>query len=152
LGLHRTSPHSREIYLDDTTQPRLEQSPLIKRIQIRVSSDGTVMTIHVHEHCLKMATREDGTPWWTEFPQPTSDADKIEPAQVFEMLEKQLVDKPREFLLVDARRTDCTGGTVTSSINLPAHSFYPTRKSLYELCTQAGIKRVIFYCGTSLFP
>lgn len=105
------------------------------------------MTIHVHEHCLKMATREDGTPWWTAFPQPSSNADKVEPAQVLEMLEKQSDDKPREFLLVDARRTDCTGGTVATSINLPAHSFFPTRKSLYELCKQAGIKRVIFYCG-----
>ncbi|KAM7202185.1 Rhodanese-like domain containing protein [Rhypophila sp. PSN 637] len=107
------------------------------------------MTIHVHEHCLKMATRDDGTPWWTAFPQPKSDADKIEPAQVLELLERQQDEKPREFLLIDTRRTDCAGGTVTSSLNMPAHSFYPTRKSLYKLCKQAGITRIIFYCGSS---
>ncbi|KAK3335220.1 hypothetical protein B0T19DRAFT_436101 [Cercophora scortea] len=109
------------------------------------------MTIHVHEHCLKMATRDDGTPWFAAFPEPKSAPDKIEPAQVMDLLEKRDRDRagPRDFLLVDARRSDCTGGTVASSLNLPAHSFYPTRSSLYHLCTQAGIKRVIFYCGSS---
>jgi hypothetical protein len=34
-------------------------------------------------------------------------------------------------------------------MNLPAHSFYPTRIILYDLCKQAGIKTVIFYCGES---
>ena len=33
------------------------------------------------------------------------------------------------------------------AMNLPAHSFYPSRKILYQLCRQAGIKKVIFYCG-----
>lgn len=103
------------------------------------------MTIHVHDHCLKMARREDGTPWWTEFPEPKSTPNTIDRAVVLSLLEQQ--DGPRDFLLVDARRTDCTGGTVSSSINLPAHSFYPTRKTLYDLCTRAGIKKVIFYCG-----
>ncbi|KAM7205764.1 hypothetical protein V8F20_002997 [Naviculisporaceae sp. PSN 640] len=109
------------------------------------------MTIHVHEHCLKMATRDDGTPWWTTFPEPKSSPDRIPPSEVYELLEKtqKTHGSPREFLLVDARRTDCKGGSVTSSLNLPAHSFYPTRKSLYDLCKQAGIKRIIFYCGSS---
>ncbi|KAK4220303.1 Rhodanese-like domain-containing protein [Rhypophila decipiens] len=98
-----------------------------------------------------MATRDDGTPWWTAFPEPKSDVNTIEPAQVLELLESQHNGKPKpcEFLLIDTRRTDCTGGTVTSSLNMPAHSFYPTRKSLYDLCKQAGIKRIIFYCGSS---
>lgn len=112
------------------------------------------MTIHVHEHCLRMARREDGTPWWAAFPEPTSTPVHIEPQTVLELLEQQEhVDhqpQPQKFLLVDCRRTDCTGGTVSSSINLPAHSFYPTRKSLYALCKQAGIQKVIFYCGTFL--
>ncbi|KAK3342042.1 hypothetical protein B0T25DRAFT_511560 [Lasiosphaeria hispida] len=110
------------------------------------------MTVHVHEHCLKMATRDDGTPWWTAFPEPESTADKISAEAVLSLLTEQArlgADGPRDFLLVDARRTDCTGGTVSSSINLPAHSFYPTRQILYDLCKQAGIKKVIFYCGQS---
>ena len=104
------------------------------------------MTIHVHEHCLKMATRNDGTPWWTAFPEPQSQPDQIPADQVLALLEAEGA-QPREYLLVDVRRTDCNGGTVTSSINLPAHSFYPTRKTLYDLCTRAGIRKVIFYCG-----
>ncbi|KAK3937511.1 Rhodanese-like domain-containing protein [Diplogelasinospora grovesii] len=107
------------------------------------------MTIHVHEHCLKMATQEDGTPWFTAFPEPTSVCDRIDRTEVLELLEGQSANKLRDLLLVDARRTDCVGGTITSSINLPAHSFYPTRKMVYDLCKQAGIKRIIFYCGSS---
>ena len=104
---------------------------------------------HAHEHCLKMARREDGTPWWADFPEPKSAAAQVEPAHVLQLLEKQesLADHPRDFLIVDARRSDCTGGTVRGAMNLPAHSFYPTRKALYNLCRQAGITKVIFYCG-----
>jgi arsenical-resistance protein 2 len=97
-----------------------------------------------------MARREDGTPWWSEFPEPRSIASKIGPEDVLRLLQDQECaegDEPRDFLLVDARRTDFTGGAVRGAINLPAHSFYPSRKILYELCTQAGIKKVIFYCG-----
>ncbi|KAK3397528.1 hypothetical protein B0T20DRAFT_222521 [Sordaria brevicollis] len=123
------------------------------------------MGIHVHEHCLRMARREDGTPWWAAFPEPNSTPAHIDPQAVLELLEGEVQEEEGEekeekeqssssskrlkFLLVDCRRTDCTGGTVSSSINLPAHSFYPTRKSLYALCKQAGIQRIIFYCGSS---
>ncbi len=109
---------------------------------------------HAHEHCLKMARREDGTPWWTDFPEPKSVAAQVEPADVFRLLQDHdaQAGRPRDFLLVDARRSDCTGGTVCGAMNLPAHSFYPTRKSLYDLCKQAGIKKVIFYCGESRDP
>jgi arsenical-resistance protein 2 len=107
---------------------------------------------HAHEHCLKMARREDGTPWWTDFPEPKSVAARVEPEYVLRLLQEleALAGQPRGFLLVDARRSDCTGGTVRAAMNLPAHSFYPTRKILYDLCRQAGIKKVIFYCGESL--
>jgi arsenical-resistance protein 2 len=107
------------------------------------------MSFPVHEHCNKMATQEGEAPWWAAFPEPSSRPDNIESAEVFQLLEEQTKSssKPRDFLLVDVRRTDWTGGTVESSINLPAQSFYPTRKIVYDLCKQAGIKRVIFYCG-----
>lgn len=94
-----------------------------------------------------MATQEDGTPWWAAFPEPKARCETIEPSEVVDLLEKQTPGAPRDFLLVDVRRTDFTGGTVKSSINLPAHSFYTTRQIIYDLCKQGGIKRVIFYCG-----
>jgi arsenical-resistance protein 2 len=39
------------------------------------------------------------------------------------------------------------GGTIKTSINLPAQSFYQSRKTLLDLCDRADIKTVIFYCG-----
>ncbi len=107
------------------------------------------MSFPVHEHCKKMATKDNEAPWYAEFPEPASRPDSIEASEVLKLLEQQSNSpgKPRDFLLVDVRRTDWQGGTVESSINLPAHSFYPTRRIVYELCKQAGIKRVIFYCG-----
>lgn len=56
----------------------------------------------------------------------------------------------RKFLLVDVRRTDWDGGTIATSINLPAQSFHQTRPIVYQLCKQAGIEQVIFYCGKKL--
>lgn len=104
-----------------------------------------------HEHYLKMARREDGTPWWSDFPEPRSATTEIEPEHVLRLLQDQeRLDgqKRRDFLLVDTRRTDCTGGTVRGSMNLPAHSFYPTRKTLHDLCTQAGINEshLLLWC------
>jgi arsenical-resistance protein 2 len=110
------------------------------------------MTFTVHKHCEKMATKDNTeAPWYAAFPEPSSQPENIEPVQVYELLDQQSIssDKARDFLLVDVRRTDWQGGTVESSINLPAHSFYPTRKIVYDLCKQAGIKNVIFYCGQS---
>ncbi|TAQ90125.1 hypothetical protein B7494_g1528 [Chlorociboria aeruginascens] len=54
---------------------------------------------------------------------------------------------PKGFLLVDVRGADWEGGTIKTSLNLPAQSFYQTRKTLFDLCDRAGIKQVIFYCG-----
>ncbi|KAL2150917.1 hypothetical protein VTH82DRAFT_6015 [Thermothelomyces myriococcoides] len=68
-------------------------------------------------------------------------------------LTSRFTNRPRtnrgDFLLADTRRTDCKGGTVRGAITLPAYTFYPTRKTLYDLCKQAGIKKVIFYYGSS---
>jgi hypothetical protein len=41
------------------------------------------------------------------------------------------------------------GGAITTSLNLPAQSFYQSRKPLLDLCDRASIKQVIFYCGES---
>jgi arsenical-resistance protein 2 len=130
-----------------------------------------------NEHCLRMALREDGTPWWTAFPEPRSVAPRLDPEDVYRLLKERegLCSEadsassgtesssagtgtqtetegglPGDVLLVDTRRTDCTGGTVRGAINVPAHSFYPTRGVLYDLCKRAGVKTVIFYCGEFL--
>ena len=41
------------------------------------------------------------------------------------------------------------GGTIITSLNIPAQSFYQSRKTLLDLCDRASIKQVIFYCGES---
>jgi arsenical-resistance protein 2 len=50
-------------------------------------------------------------------------------------------------VLVDLRRTDYQGGTIHSSINLPAQSLYHTIPSLYGIFKAAGVGTVIWYCG-----
>ncbi|KAK4444740.1 hypothetical protein QBC34DRAFT_414573 [Podospora aff. communis PSN243] len=112
------------------------------------------MTIPIHPHCLHMATRSDGTPWWTAFPPPKATPGSISPEEVFRLLEEHQQSHtdekqrtPKDFLLVDVRRTDFTGGTVSSAINIPAHGFYAVRGGLFGLCKQAGLRRVVFYCG-----
>lgn len=108
---------------------------------------NTAMPPPIHEHCRKMATKDgQQSPWYNAFPEPQAKPGTIEPSEVAALLE-QHTDTPRDFLLVDVRRTDFEGGTVTSSINLPAQSLYPTRKQVYGLAKQAGTKKLIFYCG-----
>ncbi|POR31639.1 Uncharacterized protein TPAR_08136 [Tolypocladium paradoxum] len=94
----------------------------------------------------------DTPPWWASFPEPKAPCHRLEAADVMQLLESHASLGPhgdRSFLLVDVRRTDWEGGTVATSINLPAHTLYQTRPVIYQLCKQAGIKTIIFYCGSS---
>jgi hypothetical protein len=50
---------------------------------------------------------------------------------------------------VQSRGTDYQGGTIHSSINLPAQSLYHTIPSLYGIFKAAGVGTVIWYCGRS---
>ncbi|KAK1964604.1 Rhodanese-like protein [Colletotrichum sublineola] len=91
-------------------------------------------------------------PWWAAFPASKAKAPEIEADEVIGLLEAQDAagrDAPRDFLLVDVRRNDFEGGTIATSINFPAQSLYQTRPIIHQLCKQAGVKRVIFYCGSS---
>ncbi|UKZ75587.1 hypothetical protein TrVFT333_003275 [Trichoderma virens FT-333] len=75
----------------------------------------------------------------------------MEPSAVYEWIERTKAagdHAQKDFLLVDVRRNDWEGGTIATSVNLPAQSFYHTRSGVYQLCKQAGIKKVIFYCGS----
>ncbi|ATY61667.1 arsenate reductase, putative [Cordyceps militaris CM01] len=91
-------------------------------------------------------------PWWATLPEPQATCETIENSEVMPLLEKILSGPKhakRDFLLVDVRRNDWDGGTVATSINLPAQSFFQTRPVVYQLCKQAGIEKIIFYCGSS---
>ncbi|CAG9989780.1 unnamed protein product [Clonostachys byssicola] len=103
-----------------------------------------------------MAANQDQateTPWWASFPEVQSECPRLEPEEVKLLLDDGPAakgkDGKRDFLLVDVRRTDWEGGTVATSINFPAHTLYQTRPVIYQLCKQAGIKKIIFYCGSS---
>lgn len=58
-------------------------------------------------------------------------------------------ERKKDWLLVDVRRTDYEGGTVATSINFPAHTLFQTRATIFNMCKQAGVRRVLFYCGAS---
>ncbi|TEA12716.1 CDC25-like phosphatase YCH1 [Colletotrichum sidae] len=99
-----------------------------------------------------MGDATETPPWWAAFPAPKSNVAHIEADEVLRLLEHQETagqEASRDFLLVDVRRNDWEGGTIKSSINLPAQTLYQTRAVIHQLCQQAGIKRVIFYCGSS---
>ncbi|KAL4955232.1 Rhodanese-like domain-containing protein [Aspergillus filifer] len=90
-------------------------------------------------------------PWHASFPAPISDPDALPAPTVLSWLQDGTESrKPGvDFLLVDLRRTDHEGGTIKGSLNLPAQSLCYTLPTLYNLVTSAGVKDVIFYCGSS---
>ncbi|UKZ49057.1 hypothetical protein TrVGV298_003296 [Trichoderma virens] len=54
----------------------------------------------------------------------------MEPSEVYEWIERTKAagdHAQKDFLLVDVRRNDWEGGTIATSVNLPAQSFYHTR-------------------------
>jgi arsenical-resistance protein 2 len=86
--------------------------------------------------------------WWASFPAPRSTPPTISADSVMQLFDDMdLNPSPRTFLLVDVRRIDWEGGTIKTSLNLPAQSFYQTRKTLFDLLERGGFKMVIFYCG-----
>ncbi|EFW17839.1 hypothetical protein D8B26_004824 [Coccidioides posadasii str. Silveira] len=87
------------------------------------------------------------TPWYAAFPAPKLKADVISRTEIL----KWLPNKPAtlDFVLVDVRRADHEGGTISGSLNLPAQSFYPSLPTVYSILKQANVKKVIFYCGSS---
>ncbi|KAI9826199.1 MAG: hypothetical protein M1826_006714 [Phylliscum demangeonii] len=65
------------------------------------------------------------------------------------LLQQEEKTAGQDFVLVDLRRNDHEGGTISGSINLPAQSLYPTLPTLYTLFKAAGVGMVIWYCGSS---
>ncbi|KAH7219311.1 hypothetical protein NOF04DRAFT_1268468 [Fusarium oxysporum II5] len=79
--------------------------------------------------------------WWEEFPEPKAECPRTDPSIVAKLIEVNAAsgkNAQRDFLLVDVRRTDWEGGTIATSINLPAHTLYQTRPQIYQLVKQAG--------------
>ncbi|KLJ05427.1 oxidoreductase [Blastomyces silverae] len=89
-------------------------------------------------------------PWHEAFPAPRTKAAVISRSEVLGWLEDpSKKSAPVDFVLVDVRRADHEGGTISTSINLPAQSLYPSIPTLYAIFKQGGIKKVIWYCGSS---
>ncbi|KAL2856201.1 Rhodanese-like domain-containing protein [Aspergillus pseudodeflectus] len=90
------------------------------------------------------------TPWHAAFPSPrTTNPASLPRSTVLQWLKEGTKVPGAGFLLVDLRRTDFEGGTIRGSLNLPAQSLYPTLGTLYSLVRKAGVRDVIFYCGSS---
>ncbi|KAK3936353.1 Rhodanese-like domain-containing protein [Diplogelasinospora grovesii] len=86
-------------------------------------------------------------PWYAAYPAPKSEAATMPREEVLVMLKEQRPGK--DFVLVDLRRNDHEGGTIRGSINLPAQSLYPSLPTIYRMFKEAGVRRVIWYCGSS---
>ncbi|KAI1437368.1 Rhodanese-like domain-containing protein [Xylaria sp. CBS 124048] len=87
-------------------------------------------------------------PWHAAFPEPkTTQPAALTREEVLEKLRGS--GNGRDFVLIDLRRNDYEGGTIRGAINLPAQSLFPTIPTLYQLFKSAGLKQVIWYCGSS---
>ncbi|KAF5518438.1 hypothetical protein CGCA056_v010231 [Colletotrichum aenigma] len=87
------------------------------------------------------ATATETPPWWAAFPAPKAKSLEVEADEVMALLEARAADgqdTSRDFLLVDVRRNDWEGGTISTSINFPAQTLYQTRPVIHELCSSNG--------------
>ncbi|KAH7120889.1 Rhodanese-like domain-containing protein [Dendryphion nanum] len=88
-------------------------------------------------------------PWHAAYPSPRdSNVTSIPREEILKMLDHEEVGG-RDFVLIDLRRNDYEGGSIRTSINLPAQSLYPTIPTLYTIFKAAGIRKVICYCSSS---
>lgn len=94
-------------------------------------------------------TPQSTTPWHAAFPNPSNpNPPSITASTLLARLQAQRKQTTAPtFLLVDLRRTDHEGGTIRTSLNLPAQTLYYSLPTLYTLCRNAGVEEVIFYCG-----
>ncbi|KFY35644.1 hypothetical protein V494_05731 [Pseudogymnoascus sp. VKM F-4513 (FW-928)] len=88
-------------------------------------------------------------PWHAAFPSPKSVATPVSREQMRDWLTGDKVPG-KDFVLVDLRRNDYKGGMIRGSINLPAQSLYSNIPQLFNLFSAAGVKTIVWYCGSSL--
>ncbi|KAH6681346.1 Rhodanese-like domain-containing protein [Halenospora varia] len=91
---------------------------------------------------------EKEKPWHAAYPPPVLSAAVIKREELLGWVNEGKV-AGRDYVLVDLRRVDYEGGTISGSINLPAQSLYESIPSLYTLFLTAKVAKVIWYCGSS---
>ncbi|CAK7207019.1 hypothetical protein SEUCBS139899_009827 [Sporothrix eucalyptigena] len=99
-----------------------------------------------------MASTQDGqpdAPWHAAYPDPKSDVVFISREEILALINDSAHVAGKDYILVDLRRNDYHGGTIQGSINLPAQSLWPLIPTYYQLFKAAGVRKVIFYCGSS---
>lgn len=52
----------------------------------------------------------------------------------------------RDYIVVDVRRTDFENVFIKGALNLPAHTFYPTRETIVKVLSTIPI--VVFHCSS----
>ncbi|KAH8911205.1 Rhodanese-like protein [Coniochaeta sp. PMI_546] len=88
-------------------------------------------------------------PWHAAYPGPKTEASSITRETVLDLLRAGKNVAGKDLVLIDLRRIDHEGGTIRGSINLPAQSLWPTIPTVYEMFKAAGLRKVIWYCGSS---
>lgn len=89
-------------------------------------------------------------PWYTKFPAPVSTTGKISATDLLGSIKAAKEGEKPTYVLVDVRRNDHEGGTIATSINLPAQSIYYSLDTLRQLFAATdSVRSVIFYCGSS---
>ncbi|KAI5862480.1 Rhodanese-like domain-containing protein [Durotheca rogersii] len=88
-------------------------------------------------------------PWYAAFPEPKDAAPAALSRDAVLQRLRDSAPGDRAFVLVDVRRADHEGGTVRGSLNLPAQSLYPSLPTLHRVFKAAGVREVIWYCGSS---
>ncbi|KAF2009477.1 Rhodanese-like protein [Aaosphaeria arxii CBS 175.79] len=88
-------------------------------------------------------------PWHAAYPAPRNSPATISREEVLDMIKRSVETSTSDYVLVDLRRNDHEGGTIRTSINLPAQSLHPSIPTLYALFKSAGARKVIWYCGSS---
>ncbi|KAH8882368.1 Rhodanese-like protein [Thozetella sp. PMI_491] len=91
-------------------------------------------------------------PWHAAYPTPKREAKSISRSEVLSMLIDGENIARKDFVLVDLRRNDHearAGGSIRGSINLPAQTLFPTIPTVYNMFKAAGLRHVIWYCGSS---
>ncbi|KAJ7660044.1 Rhodanese-like domain-containing protein [Mycena rosella] len=82
--------------------------------------------------------------WHAAFPTPTAEPSSITPGDLAAMMREKEIMK--DYLVVDVRRTDFEGASISGCLNLPAHSFYPTLSTIVALL--ATVPVVVFHCNS----
>ncbi|KAJ6258601.1 hypothetical protein Dda_6648 [Drechslerella dactyloides] len=97
-----------------------------------------------------MEASTTAAPWYSAYPAPkSSEPNKVTREEVLELLRSTENLDAKDFVLIDVRRNDYEGGSIHGSINIPAQSLYNAIPIWYNLFKAAGVKRVIWFCGSS---